>query len=291
MGEGVGARATARANRKALGGSVVDEAKLSVAAAREGVDRPSDSREARTSAADIMERLVQPLAGNQQPSREELKALLDACLDLREHAGSRSAESVARSAGAILVKAALGWTEPAEPLNGESWEDCERNPPRWRQDLLVRLSRAPGVLPMRLSAVLERSIDELDDGTGRCPPLLRPGRRSGYGPDPLLAREYEELFWRWIYWRHGQRVSVGDACNQVAARTGLSKSGVDNWLKAWKKRASAVEVNRALDLCEHMGKQGSPFPFQGRTSGDVLEDIVTAWKRVSPRRSSSQPLP
>lgn len=207
----------------------------------------------------------------ERPTRADLHALLDACLDLeelhQERAGAATlgdaAAEAARPIATVLARGAFGWTEPPEPatwchLSG-MWMIIESLPNLWRQELAARLSRAPHVLPPRLLQHLLHALEQLDQGDGKAPFLLLPAEKVGRGQHPELARRCEETLWCWIFHQNGSGRRIADAVADVAKAVGRSTDAVEAWRRSWAKRDGVATVNEVLAKQKARGAAGEEF--------------------------------
>ena len=144
-------------------------------------EREARHRRRRERIAEIAAR-VAPSRKAQSPSRADLHALLDACLDLAEMREpekwpaalwSRDDDAVeaARLIGRALARGAFGWTEPETPravrhVSGAmAWFELEHAPVQWCEEMAGRLERSPHVLPARMVRALADALRRLSDGS------------------------------------------------------------------------------------------------------------------------------
>jgi hypothetical protein len=234
-----------------------------------------------------------------RPGRSDLHALLDACLDLMEldqaggasrasWPGSSEAKEAARSAGRLLVRGALGWTEPDAPYGmglfggAAGWASFEQTPEIWRDEVADRLERAPHLLPHYATNALVRSLRALNEGNGEAPPLLIPFRENGRGANPSRAREAEKWAWMWIYMQKGSGRRIADAVAEVAQAVGRSTDAVQKWREQWEARetehaegdaaAGKRAVKRQLEQARALGAQNGP-----QSGARTLQGIAEQW--------------
>lgn len=204
-----------------------------------------------------------PLSAKTHPARDELHALLDACLLLAELAQAGPPEgqmrdpalSAGRRVGAALFRSALGWTEEYElPANL-----CPQTPLVWRIETARRLRSTPSLLPPDVIAQLTDALEALNNGTGALPRLLTPEPKAGRGSDPIGARQCEDTMLWWIEHQKAAGRSAGSAYIEVAAAAGVSVKAVEKWRSAALKDLGKI-FNEIADLAREAGEQGEPFP-------------------------------
>lgn len=261
-------------------------------------ERQARERQRRERIAEIAAR-VEPSRKAQSPSRADLHALLDACLDLAEMREpekwpaalwSRDDDAVkaARPIGRALARGAFGWTEPettraVRHVNGRmTWSELEHAPVQWREEMAGRLERSPHVLPARMVRALADALRWLSDGSGDTPWLLAPNREPGRGSNPQEARRMEEEAWCWIFRRKGAGERIGVATSKVADAVGRTPDAVKKWREEWEKRDGKESVKCRLEGQKEIGASGEPPP---ETLLD-LPEIARRWQAaVDPRRA------
>jgi len=219
---------------------------------------------------------VASILASDSPSRADLHALLDACLDLQPLSQRTvfTAEEAARRIGQSLLEGALRWTERLDRPNlALNWAALESDLPARRQELWYRLSRAPHLLPPALMQELLTALLHLNDGTETIPPFFTPEPKVGRGRSPKEARECEEFLWEWISWRAGCGQRISDAVSDVSAAVGRSAKAVEAWRSEWIARAGQEEVSRRLEAAKERGISGQNF------LGNLpMESIAMIWK-------------
>ena len=261
-------------------------------------EREARHRRRRERIAEIAAR-VKPSRKTQSPSRADLHALLDACLDLAEMREpekwpaalwSRDDDAVkaARPIGRALARGAFGWTEPETPravrhVSGAmAWFELEHAAVQWREEMAGRLERSPHVLPARMVRALADALRRLSDGSGDTPWPLAPHREPGRGSNPQEARRMEEEAWCWIFRRKGAGERIGVATSKVADAVGRTPDAVKKWREEWEKRDGKESVKRMLEEQKEIGASAEPQP---ETLLD-LPGIARRWQAaVDPRRA------
>lgn len=222
------------------------------------------------------------------PSRADLHALLDACLDLAEvyrnaapdpqPGHQRRTLSVGRRYGKKLVECALSWTEEDRPAGASSrcWQGelSEAEATEWRREVGLRLRRSPHVLPAEFLRPLLKALQHLDDGSGHVPSHLAAVRAPGQGLNPRLARRYEEVLCGWIAYQTGAGRTADAAKADVAAAAGVTQKAVEAWRAAWIKRDGKASVEAALAEARDNGRDQAGRPaFWSR-----IDAYAFAWR-------------
>lgn len=195
-------------------------------------------------------RRLAELPTDYEPTRADLHALLDACLDLAPLAaeGHCVAREAAREIGNTLLEGALGWTVPlSHPLFADSWEAIEGDPTRWRLELNARVGCGATLLPREVLEFLMPALAHLDYGEGTAPALLAPAPKEGRKRNPRLARECEEEMCYWIDRQIAAGIMEKHAVAEVAAAAGTGESNVRKWKRKWDKRTQPATAEVTLE--------------------------------------------
>lgn len=218
---------------------------------------------------------VASILASESPSRHDLHALLDACLDLEALSGSTiTAEEAGRRIGQGLLEGALRWTERLDrPNQTPDWAALQRDLPARRMELWHRLYRTPNLLPPALMQELLTALLNLNDGTETVPEFFTPEPKVGRGRSPKEARECEELLWEWISWRAGCGDRISDAIAQVADAVGRGAKAVEAWRAEWAVRDGQETVSKRLEAAKQIGANGRKL-----IQGLPMESIAQIWK-------------
>lgn len=216
--------------------------------------------------ADQIAAEARPIATKPNPTRADLHALLDACLDLADcddpqkrgvtiwDGNDTPQKEHGREIGMALLRGAVGWTEG--DVHSDTYQSLvsasqrhdssqpSSNPRPWATVVARLLERSPHLLPAEMMAALVSNLKSLNDGSGRPPALLTPRDKDGkHGPNPTAARASELRMLRWIEYidvHSTKRVQRTSAQNDVARACGVSTEAVEAWSTAAKKEFAVM---------------------------------------------------
>ena len=262
----------------------------------------ADDLERQERAVTAIKRRVQPAVddlSSRPLTRDELHRILDACIDLEEHASAigGAARHAGRELGQALLLGALGWIEGIGKAGHTfDWAKVRTNPKDYRAALAARLLHVPALLPRAERLALSDALSELNDGTGRTPDLLQPYRSSVHKSDPEMVDFCEEMILFWHSWRAGQIGSHGKyeqawrdlEAAPLAPRNAANKDNAQKWLSRARKRHGEEAFDRQLSIYEMKGKAGTSFSQSGLDLDAYLEARLKAKEKLADVRRDAR---
>jgi hypothetical protein len=208
-----------------------------------------------------------PPLGDGKLTREEMHALLDACLDLSEavegggHSGSRrtafdEAKALAGRIGGALLRGAMGWTVRDDPAEIERLSD---DPWAWRNRVVSLLDFSPTLLHAGALSQLTRALNALNYGNGKLPSLLNPTPKSGRGADPYGARFSEYFLLLWIEYEKARGRGAEAARRDVADAVGVTTKAVEKWKRPAVEWFGENQWNFSVADVKAKAAAGAPF--------------------------------